>query len=779
MLSAAGPTTTTSVRAGLAAFAAEWGAPPDHVAWTALALGIALLAIAARAVAAPDAKLALAPQVTRRTFLTVCAFAAAALSLGYVALYLRGGPRIIDATSYFLQGRALSEGHLSWSIPEPSASFRGRFLLLREGSPDRIAGIFPPGYPLLLALGFAIGAPMVVGPALAAALALATYGLARELARDARLPAERTEAVARTAALLSIACAALRYHTADTMAHAASALGMTLAMTAALAGRRRAPDGSAVVTGFFLAGLGVGFVAATRLASAVPIACVVGALAIGARPRARALVVLALGVAPGLALLVFAQHAATGDALASTQRAYYAIADGPAGCFRYGFGPGIGCLHEHGDFVRARLGAGLGIVAALGTTARRLRMHLGDVANLELLAPLVLVPIFARASRAVRAATALVVGQILAYAPFYFDGNYPGGGARFFADVLPIEHALLALSLALLWPRVAVPPKAHAALGLALIGFAVHAVRGHLALANRDGGRPMFDPEVVARAGVARGLVFVETDHGFNLGHDPRLAAGGPNAPGIVVARLRGDDHDRLLDDALGHAGAYVYRFDTAGPPVPLTPFATVGELARGPLAAPLSGAGVATAHLDRWLPPPAAAHDGHDTWRFEAEVDWPPLAQTGGWAEPAWMTGTCASDGRALVLHPEDPGHAASSMRIALPVPRAGVWSITPRLVRTGTGGQGAVVLTARARGEIARWAWGASPSPSRSPAPDSRPGGGGPASVARCEDLPPRDLALDPGDAVSIELSIAPAAPGSPAEFAVALDRTTLRVP
>jgi len=35
-----------------------------------------------------------------------------------------------------------------------------------------------------------------------------------------------------------------------------------------------------------------------------------------------------------------------------------------------------------------------------------------------------------------------VLGVMLAYVPFYFDGSYPGGGARLFADVLPLEHVL-------------------------------------------------------------------------------------------------------------------------------------------------------------------------------------------------------------------------------------------------------------------------------------------------------------------------------------------------
>ena len=42
---------------------------------------------------------------------------------------------------------------ITWEIPDVSASFRGRFLLFNEAT-GRVGGIFPPGYPLVLALGF-------------------------------------------------------------------------------------------------------------------------------------------------------------------------------------------------------------------------------------------------------------------------------------------------------------------------------------------------------------------------------------------------------------------------------------------------------------------------------------------------------------------------------------------------------------------------------------------------------------------------------------------------
>ncbi len=607
-----------------------WGWPPDGPARIAVGVAAVLAVMAVTRRGPTD----LFGRLDERRFLGAAAFAAALASVAYTSIYLRGGPRIIDATTYFLQARAISHGDFAWTTGDPSASFRGRFLVFHDGT---LGGIFPPGYPLVLAFGFWIGAPMIIGPVLAAALVVATYRLAQAVATELGLD---DEPVARGAALLSILSAALRYHTADTMSHGASALGIVLAFTFALRGAG------------FATGIAIGYVTATRPVSALPIALVAGAL-LSRRAFGRAFV----GTLPGLLLLVFAQHAVTGAWLTSSQRLYYALSDGPPDCFRFGFGKGIGCSFEHGDFVAARLPHGYGILEALGTTLRRLREHLRDVANLEPLALLVLVPL-GRSTRAVRAGGALVGLHVLAYAPFYFDGNYPGGGARFFADVLPVEHVLAIAGAALLAGTRGVD----AALAMAALGFAVHASFEHGKLRDRDGGRPMFEPDVLARASVKTGLVFVDTDHGFALGHDP----GARPDRGLVVARLREDARDRMLFDALDRPPTWLYRFDPA----------------KGPTLVP-------------WAPP-----DHELELRFEAEAEWPPLFQRGGHAVPAWVDG-CASGARALMLTPA-AAHALAT--IALPVPTAGRYIVEVHVV-------GPPSPAPRAEAAITigpeRWAW------------------------------------------------------------------------
>jgi len=578
------------------------GLPPDRIAWSAVVLGVLWLVTVTRV--APEAAERWVRRYERRCVAGLSA-AAAALSWLWIHAYLMGGPRIVDATSYFLQGRALAAGHLVVPTPEPSGAFAGRFLL--RAADQGLSGIFPPGYPALLAVGHWLGAPLSVGPVLAAALVWATWALGRRLFDDPR--------VGLLAASISTLCAALRYHTADTMSHAWSTLLGVIVLLALL---RRSTRGA------LLAGFCGGWLLATRPVSALFLGLALGSWLVVER-RWRHLLWVALAALPGLGLLVAHQWLATGSPWGSTQLAYYAVADGPPGCFRYGFGRGIGCLVEHGDFVRAGMPEGLGPWQVLAGAGRRLRLHLLDLANFEPLALLVvLAPRWLEPRRA-WPLLGLAALPLVAYAPFYFDGSYPGGGARMLVEALPVEHVLLAaVALHLRWARW-VPP-------LMLAGFGFHASFEHRALSEREGGRPMFEAQVLRAAGVDAGLVLLDTDHGFSLAFAPGVMDAHRH---VVAARLRGDAHDRLLWENLGRPATWRYHFDPWHPN--------------------------ATPWLEPWVPV-ASPH-----WELEAE--WPPLAVSGGWLSPAWGI-PCAGDGRGLSLHPS----GAEPLLVTLGLPPSAV---------------------------------------------------------------------------------------------------------
>jgi hypothetical protein len=315
--------------------------------------------------------------------------------------------------------------------------------------------------------------------------------------------------------------------------------------------------------------------------------------------------------------------------------------------------------------------------------------------------------------------------------------------------VVPVEHALMALGLARL-ARGGLGPAVAALLGAALGGFAVHASYEHQRMAIGGYGRPRYEPDVPREANITHGLVFFDDDEGYQLANDPGMLA----SHGMLSARLRGDDHDRLLYDLLGHPAVHRYNQTASG------------------------------ASVTPWTPPGS----GTETWRFEAEADFPPIGVVGGRAEvaePKDPPTPCISDGRVLVLTPTGPrGAGEATAAIELPIPRTPTtpatlerrsWSVAPRVLQRAPalagrpGGSGTLSLvlgeTPSAGGPpAAEWTW-------------SDPGGAAPSPG--CVDLPAKSVEL--GEETS-EAKLGEArqrawlvlrATGGP----VALDKTTLR--
>jgi len=565
-----------------------------------------------------------------RAFEVAVAVAAALLSWLYIEHILRGGPRIIDATAYWLEARTMSEGMLTFPVDEPHHSTLGRFLL-RAPDGESAAVIFPPGYPAILAIAFAATVPMALGPVLAAALVLVSADFARQVARRASW---NETTLARGTAVLSATCAVLRYHTADTMSHGLAALCFTGALAAALRVLPRSDaavpaPGSRPMSPALVAGVACGWLFATRPVSAVALALALLALRrLSRAPSRPQLLAFALGCMPGVVLWLAYQHATTGSALGSTQLAYYALSDGPPGCFRYGFGDHIGCLGEHGNFVRRNIGEHYGAYAAAATTMRRLKMHLSDALNAAPLFSIVLVGAWlTRHQRTARWMMLTAMLLVLAYAPFYFDGNYNGGGARMLNEAIVIEHVLAVVALSAMARtqlRTLVAAVVAPITGFALFGFA-----DHQQLQKPEGGHPMFSPGSLA--GISEdALVLVHTDHAFNLARAPTSRR---------IARYKGDALDRLSWESLGRPTAYHHRYTWTDSPsshqVQLTPL--------------------------RFDPAPT----DQLALTIEGESLWPPTAQSGGWVWPAYTGYAAASRGRWLEL---TPTRQLATARIELP---------------------------------------------------------------------------------------------------------------
>jgi hypothetical protein len=397
-------------------------------------------------------------------------------------------------------------------------------------------------------------------------------------------------------------------------------------------------------------------------------------------PRAtfRFILVAALGSVPGLLLLAAHQHAATGQWFTSSQTAYYAVSDGPPGCFRYGFGANIGCVGEHGEFVEHNLRHGYGPYAAAATTLRRLKQHLADAGNSEPFFLVVLAGfVFAWRDARWRFLSVGALAQIAAYIPFYFDGNYPGGGARFYADVLPLEHILAALAVTRFAERAAdlrsKRLRIAALVALVPLGFVVRGRFAHEALRDREGGRPMFEPSRLPEiSGPA--MLFIDTDHGFNLAFDPNtqpsthfvnhltsnhltsnhLTSNHLTSNQWSVVRYRGDALDIFVWQAHGKPPAYryVFPFDSNESDVRVVPYAI----------------------------------DSNAPLLLEAENLWPPIAQDQGYALTAWPHVSCVSARRWLVVTPVRTDKPAS-VTLGLPAPFVAGRRVTPSFGFDGPG--------------------------------------------------------------------------------------------
>lgn len=593
----------------------SFGLPADAAAWLALALACAVPFIRVRTLSAHS-----------RLFL-LCA-AAATLSWGYFLYYLGSAPRIIDATTYLLEARSFAEGSFSFEVPEPTASFRGRFLIHTAADPTRLSGIFPPGYPALLAVGVLLGAPFLVGPLLGGALVFCTYGLAHAVTR------RKEDAI--VAACLSALCACLRYHTAETMSHGLAALFTVSALWSTVE-LLRAPQKYAP----WALGLSLGLLCATRqLSGGVLLIATLGALIGTGHARGAQLLRICVALLPGVAFLFSHHYAITGEFFTSPQSRYYDFADGPPGCF--GLGLGRGCAYEHADVVAQQGGAGLTWKWMGLNTLHRLHFHLMDVAHFEPLVVVGILTIWAgRKRRLTWPLLAVLILIPLGYSLFYFAGSYPGGGARLYTEMIPIWHVFIASGLRRLritrWGIFA-----------CLVGFSLHASFSHRALAAPHFG-PVLKPVLPLGNLVTdwkekepepTPLIFFKTAHEFNLAH--------LQSDAFVGARRTFDSREELLASSTQTERLLFYD-GSAG----FADFTNLPTATPGPIV-------------------------------LEAEFDYPPLAKHDLWVHPDHTPHTCVSRGRALALHPSGPN---PSLELEGAAHKTGLYSVKLHGVDLGGG--------------------------------------------------------------------------------------------
>ena len=302
---------------------------PVHLALTTVVLGAAWLSlIAAAAFARPlglDSAIDRLLESHRLLPWTAAGVIVATSSIWWIVF--DGIPHIPDEVAYLLQARYMSDGAL-YVTGIPAGALDGVSTMTFEG---RWFGIFPVGWPAILAVGVALGIPWLVNPILSAFALWVAHDLVR------RVYDRRT---ANLAVLLIGTSPWFLFLGGSLMAHTASIVAGALALRGALGvtdhrhGFRWALAGGAALGVLVLIrpfeGVLVGLVAGGTVLGAL------GRRSVAAGPVAYAAVALAVG-----ALTLPYNRAVTGSALLDPITLYFDRVYYP-GANRLGFGGTVG-----------------------------------------------------------------------------------------------------------------------------------------------------------------------------------------------------------------------------------------------------------------------------------------------------------------------------------------------------------------------------------------------------------------------------------------------------
>jgi len=322
----------------------ELATRPDNVlrgCYLLLAVPLGGLALIAAAKALPDAWLLKAVERGRRLGsartvpLWIMAFAT--VLCGVVCYCCLGPlPHVEDGVAYLYQAKTMLASGFYQPAPPAAMAFDARFCWIFMDDLGRSYGIFPPGWPLLLAVGVKLGLPWLINPLLVGLGLLLVWTLV-DLTDD------------RPTAALTIVLLALSpfvvVQGASFMSHPATLLWILVAMV----GAAKAVRGGGWSAGL-LVGLGIGMTLATRYVEGMILGLVLAGALAGATVRKRVPVMLwlagLLGLAPGLGMALADNQAKTGSPFLTPVERWYTVQYG-APINRPGFGPDVGLEWDH------------------------------------------------------------------------------------------------------------------------------------------------------------------------------------------------------------------------------------------------------------------------------------------------------------------------------------------------------------------------------------------------------------------------------------------------
>lgn len=329
---------------------------------------------------------------------------------------LGGIPHVSDEIVYTLQSRLLADGlRVGPAIEDPTRHLYPFWNPVGGGH-----GVFPLGWPALLAVGERLSVPWLVNPLLFGLAPLLSFCIARRLTPDSASLAAWMVALSPAMWLL-----------------AASRMAQTSVMIALLAAAAVVVCRPSRRLAWWGMGLAVGYVVLARPYDAVLLG--VPLLVLGVRRGGGAGLVLLPGLAAGLVLLD--NHLLTGSALTFPVGPWFDwwVADEgrPPGCNRLGFGPDIGCISTLGSSGHSPAKA---LRIALDSAGRLDALLLGLPGGLLALIPGVIV--LRRRAWPLLAPLGIVVAG---YALYWSPGM--AYGARFWHAALPGVLILAAAGL--------------------------------------------------------------------------------------------------------------------------------------------------------------------------------------------------------------------------------------------------------------------------------------------------------------------------------------------
>jgi hypothetical protein len=525
----------------------------ERAAWPCagvLALGASLAVAAALRPIGFLPRALLAP--SRRVFVASCAVVASGISWWLTRYWLRTMPGVIDGGVYLMQARAMAHLHFGMRVPEPLQAFSNHFVL--EGPDRRLYGVFPPGWPLAIVPFVWAGAPMLIGPVLAALLVIAQATLGRVLGQAAGDP-DAGEVATRVSLLISLTSYARAIQTADLMSHGLVALLAAAAMTCAIRLTRLERPGTKTwrAAALVLGGC-VGWAMAARILDGIVLGLAMLCALAWSRQGRRAVGWGFAGAAPFVILLLVEQRCATGSWLLPTQTIYFERSDWPPTCHRLGLGADVGCTVEHASVVASFGSGGYDFRAALHTARERATVLGADLLGFPPLMLLAFAPLALGASAVDGLGIAFLLAMTVGYGLFYYE-NATIYGARHLFPAAPLVWLLAS--------RASVYIQGGGADGFrngrraqAAACFVLVVVAGVCALPSWQRHGQAITASQADRSDLRRSLALRDIDRAIVLTRDQAAVAAAFDSWTDGDARLFAvDDGSRLLELRRAHPG--------------------------------------------------------------------------------------------------------------------------------------------------------------------------------------------------------------------------------